>query len=330
MFANLKFSLLFICLLSICLTHWAKADSEDSIELPQSPQQWLNAPPLSKQALAGKGAVLVFFEETCPKCRQTMIGLQDFSKKYQLQPVVFIGVNSGTTRPEVQKYLAGVNCNWPTIVDYDRQLEAKTGVGQISLQNIIQVLILSPEGEFSRASFRDMDAAAEKALVGAKWKIDPSAIPADLIPIWREVEIGNYTKAAAPLKRARADHDSAVRETADKLYEFVNAELQVAVTDAEELKTSGQMWNAYKSCGAILAAYNGYDLPSELKATMKELIREEAVRKEISARQELLLLQKSIRPAYPERNASRIAKYQEKHAGTEASAELSALLEQQP
>ncbi len=41
----------------------AVAAQDAGISLPANPGQWLNSPPISLEAMKGKGAVLYFFEE---------------------------------------------------------------------------------------------------------------------------------------------------------------------------------------------------------------------------------------------------------------------------
>src|SRR5690349_3653751 len=55
-----------------------QATAADTAELlPRDPAAWLNSPPLSVEALKGKGVVLWFFEEQCPRCRAKWPGMYD-------------------------------------------------------------------------------------------------------------------------------------------------------------------------------------------------------------------------------------------------------------
>jgi len=82
-----------------------QATAADTTELlPRDPTAWLNSPPLSVDALKGKGVVLWFFEEQCPRCRAKWPGMYELAKRFEGQPVVFIAVNSGTSPIEVAQY----------------------------------------------------------------------------------------------------------------------------------------------------------------------------------------------------------------------------------
>lgn len=66
--------------------------------LPPEPANWINSVPLSLDSLNGKGAVIWFFEEQCPRCRAAWPDLMALAKKHENEPVAFIAVNSGTPR----------------------------------------------------------------------------------------------------------------------------------------------------------------------------------------------------------------------------------------
>ena len=97
------------------------------------------------------------------------------ANKYQGKPIVFIAVNSGTTTSAVASYLREHNITWPTIVDSGRQFEIAAGVGEISLQNIINYRVLNADGTLSQG--RSLDDAANRALATAAWNVDPETIP---------------------------------------------------------------------------------------------------------------------------------------------------------
>jgi hypothetical protein len=50
-----------LLLIAICSNLTAQ---DAGFSLPSNPAQWLNSPPISLEAMKGKGAVLYFFEET--------------------------------------------------------------------------------------------------------------------------------------------------------------------------------------------------------------------------------------------------------------------------
>ena len=72
-------------------------------------------------------------------------GLQAVARKFQDKPVLFLAVNSGTPRLQVQSYLRKNRVTWPAIADTDRSFERGCGVPPISLKNIYQVRIMKPD-----------------------------------------------------------------------------------------------------------------------------------------------------------------------------------------
>jgi Thioredoxin-like len=172
-------------------------------DLPTDPGRWINSPPLTKEMLAGKATVFYFVEETCPNCAKNWPGILEATTKFEGQPVLFVAVNSGTSRPEFEGYLRKNRVAWPAISDWDRTFEKQFGF-EISLENIGQVQVLMPDGNFQGGDFRDIGASATDAAKSAKWKIDPTDIPQTLRPAWLAIEFGSFTDAARPITRGLA------------------------------------------------------------------------------------------------------------------------------
>src|SRR5690242_16105341 len=119
--------------LSFCSPAKAQQSAPGGLVLPSSPESWMNAPPLSMENLKGKGVVLWFFEEDCPSCREKWPSLLETASNFKGRPVLFVGINSGTARPELERYLGEIKCPWPVIHDPQRTFERACGVKEISL-----------------------------------------------------------------------------------------------------------------------------------------------------------------------------------------------------
>ena len=171
-------------------------------EFPQNQAQWINGSPLSLEAVKGKVVFLWFFDADCPTCRGKWPGLMQTAHQFDGKPVLFVGVTSGKPREQLEKYVKETGLTWPVIVDTSREFETAAGIRPIiSLQNIHQVRIISANGKMSGGNYEDIAGEVTKALVGAAWKIDPAGMPESLLPAWTAVEFGNYSQAAAMLKR---------------------------------------------------------------------------------------------------------------------------------
>jgi thiol-disulfide isomerase/thioredoxin len=318
--------------LAIVSSALAQEDASE-FNLPADPSLWINSPPLSKQALAGKGAVLWFYEEGCPRCRERWPGLLATAKKFEGQPVVFIAVNSGNDREDVAHYAREVNCNWPVVVDPSRQLEKSAGVGEISLQNIYQCRVLTADGRLVPASAQDLERSAETALSGAKWRVDPKDIPAALKPAWVSIELGNPAAAATAVKKGLTSPKADLKAGATKLNEAVQAEIQKLVEAAKEADAAGNKWQAYKSYQTAATTFAGYTLPAEVPAALKELPLDEGVKKELTAQKGLeaaLKLARSQSSGTRRSALQRLRKLTEDFAGTEAATQAEKLLADAP
>jgi thiol-disulfide isomerase/thioredoxin len=303
-----------------------------NFQLPSDPAAWVNTNgPISLQTLAGKGVVLYFYEEGCPRCRDRWPGILAIAKKYEGKPVFFMAVNSGNSRTEVEQYARDVSLTWPIIVDSTREFEKQSGIGEISLQNIYQAGIITSEGTFRRASASDLEGAAEAALAGAKWEVDPAGIPVTLQAAWTAIEFGNPSGAAAAVKKGLTSPKADVKAAATRLNDAVQAKIKSLVDAAKNAETTGNKWMAYKSYQAAIDQYGGYDLPPEVRANQKTLGEDEAVKKQVLAQKGLESAAKLLRsPAASVRRGAitKLKKLAEDYPDTDAAAEAQKLVAQ--
>ena len=132
--------------------------------LPTEKSAWINSLPFSQKTLNGKAMVLWFFEEGCPKCKAKWRELNSLPLSFKGQPVIFVAVNSGNSSEAVAKYVKQNKVKLAVIADTDRQLEKLASIGEISLNNIYQTVIMTPDGQLHRADANDLKATAEAAM----------------------------------------------------------------------------------------------------------------------------------------------------------------------
>jgi thiol-disulfide isomerase/thioredoxin len=283
------------------------------------------------QALAGKGAVLYFYEEDCPRCRGRWPAVLAVAQKYEGKPVIFLAVNSGNSRQAVEQYTREVRLPWPTIVDTSRELERQAGVGELSLQNIYQAGVITSEGKFRRADASNLEGAADAALAGAKWLVDPVGIPLPLRSAWLAIEFGNPAAAAVTVKKGLASSKADIKEGAGKLNAAVQAMFGSLVDAAKQAEAAGNKWAAYKSYQTAVEKYGGYDLPPEVRTTQKQLLDDEGVKKQLLAQKGLEAAVRSLRsPSSSARRGAvtRLKKLVEDFGETDAAAEAHKLIAQ--
>ncbi|MEK6258456.1 MAG: TlpA disulfide reductase family protein [Planctomycetota bacterium] len=256
----------------------ATARADELPAFPADPAHWINSGPLTASGLKGKGIVLWFFEEECPRCRARWPGLIESAKKFESQPVVFIAVNSGSSRSTIEDYVRQVKCPWPVLLDPARDFEKACGVKEISLQNIYQMKYVRPDGTLLTGNFSDMEETANKALVDAKWKLDPNDVPDSLKPTWIAIETGNYKGLAVSLKKSQVSGKPEAKEAAKKLMEIVQQELDDQVSAIKEAQASGNTWTAYQLCNQLSVRFAGFDLPKDIATLKKDLMKDAKVK----------------------------------------------------
>jgi thiol-disulfide isomerase/thioredoxin len=299
--------------------------------LPANPAMWLNSPPLNTETLKGKGVVLWFYEEQCPSCRKKWPDMYAVAKKFEGEPVVFIAVNSGNPRDEVEQYAKGVSLPWPVIVDPTREFEKQWLDKEISLQNIHQLGIILPSGRKTMGDWSKFEDSVQKAAEGATWKIDPKTIPVAFQPTWRLVEMGKYSAAAGMVKKGLVTKNEEVKQAATRVNAFVQEELKTAADRAAKLREQGDAWQAYRAYSELAANFAGYELPPEATAAQKELAADEQVKNQLDGAKTLESIKKTFPPRTDlakKRIVRRLEQLIEQFPGTEAAAEAKSILDQ--
>lgn len=305
-----------------------EGEQKASPKLPTNPAVWINFPPISNDMLAGKAAVLYFFEETCPRCAEAWPRVLTQAAKFEGEPVMFIAVNSGSSRLQLEAYLRKNKVNWPVICDSDRSFENQFAF-MISLENIKQVRLLMPDGKFKNGDFDNIEGSAVDALRDAKWKIEPKDIPPVLHPAWLAIEFGNYPGAAQTLKK-NLNGKGEIKEAATLLNQFVLDDLTAQTDAAKKLLDDGKKWEAFKRYSAITIKFKGFAIPAEVNSTLKELATDDAIKEEQAAmRQFDFAMQAAARSPSARKGAiKQLEKLIKDHPDTEAAAEAQKVIEQ--
>lgn len=290
-----------------CLVIVNVAIADQAPPFPSDPNAWLNSGPLSVSGLKGKGIVLYFFEEDCPKCRDRWPALLETAKKFEKQPVLFIAVNSGSPRAKIQSYIQSVKVPWPVLIDTSRDFEKACGLFQeISLQNIYQVRYITPEGEI-KLGLQELEEVAEKAAEGAQWKIDPANVPEPLKLTWNSVEIGNYKNIASTLKKSTSSSKQDVRDAAEKLMEIVQKEIDDQMAMVKEAQEASNPYKAYEVLNEMSDRFAGFELPKDAVNLKKELSKDAKVKAGLAATKGLDLARKQLAAGNPAAKAKSIA-----------------------
>ncbi len=239
-------------------------------------------------------------------------------------------MNSGNSRGRVQSYARQNRITIPIIVDTDRRVEKQLGVPAISLQNIWAAAILNSDGRVMRASAHDLGQAANRALQGARWNVDPQGIPRELRTAWQAVEFGNYSAAASPVRKGIQSSKADVSAAASRLNEYVEEKVGRQIELAEEAANAGNKYAAYRQYSAIASGFKGFQLPDGLAETVRTLYADETVKIEMAAMKRLNSALAALSSPSPSghKKAQRILETLVKtSADTEAGARAQAMLD---
>lgn len=291
-------SLTSVCRLLVAFTAslgiMTAARAEHAPPFPTDPNAWINSGPLSVGALKGKGIVLWFFEEDDANTRTLWTELLATAKKYESKPVVFIAVNSGNPKAKTEGYIRQVKVPWPVIVDTSRDFEKACGLFQeINAQNVSGIRYIKPDGEI-QTGLMDLEDAADKAVEGAEWKIDPSGIPDSLKSTWIAIEIGNYKGLSATLNKSAKSSKADVKEATATLMEAVQKEIEAMANQVKEAQEAMQTYKAYELVSELSDRFNGFELPKDVVALKKDLAKDAKVKAGMAAAKSLEVARKQL------------------------------------
>ena len=263
-----------------CPSHCHAQQAATDKPAVEFPAEWVGSAPFSADVLRGKAMFLYFYEEQCPKCKEAWPQILAAARKFSDEPIVFVAVNSGTSRAEVEQYVREVGLDWPVIVDVDRSFETACGIVQVNLQNIAQVAYINAQGQVQLGNWSDVEGTVQQALAGAKWNLDPSEIPAELKPAWRSIEFGDYAAAAPALAKIKSARKPEVKAAGQKLLDYVD---QRIASELDAAKVEASPYRAHEQYTAIAQRFAGYPAADKATAARRALAGKPAFKKELAA-----------------------------------------------
>ena len=256
-------------------------------ELAATPDQWINSPPISLDAIKGKGVVLCFFEVSAAKTKAGWPKVFEVTKPTEGQPIIYIGVNSADSRQAVQQYAQQVNLEWPIMLDPSRSFEKQCEVGTIGADNPIQLCVIAQDSKLQKGDWSQWALTITKALKDAKWNVDPKEVPEALNPAWYAVEFGNDAQAATVIKKSLTSNKADIKQGAEKLKAAVQTKIDALAADAKKALDAGKKYDAYAIYVDLADQFKGYDLPPEATSAHKELAKDAEVKAALLAKKSL-------------------------------------------
>lgn len=252
------------------------------------------------------------------------------SKEYQDKPIVFIGVNSGTSPASIAAYAKQVGITWPMIADPTRELERRVGFQEISLNNIKQVAYMTADGQVRKGNWTDVPGTISQALRGASWQVDPATIPNGLKNAWRAIEVGEFAMAARDITKSLKSGDQVTKQAAESLFAVVTTELKKDTASAWALGKAKDHYGAHVAMTQLQERFKGYEIPEKITSAAKWLEKQKSVTAEVAAQALLKEARTAIDSpitAVKKRAVSRLNNILKHHPDTQAAKEAKELLE---
>jgi len=305
------------------------ADLAHALDFPQNPQQWLNSTPLSFKQTAGKTVVLYFFHEQDPECAARWTEMKALAKKYETQPVLFLGINSSGSREEVNAYLKQADLDWPVLLDVNRAFSRECPITELSADNGMQVAILNPDGTVIAGSWEQPEESFQNSLKYSSFKLDPTTIPPTMRTAWRQVEFQQYTAAAPAIKKAMKSSKEELKQGAEALMAYLQPLIDEQISVAEAAYDADEKWPAYRAYLELSEQFKGYELPTNIESRKKELQGDAAVKPELAAMKAYEAARKqAINPATKKKGIAALRKLIKDKPDTDASKKAQELVDE--
>jgi peroxiredoxin len=308
----------------------ALAQSAGAPELPTDANQWINSSPLTYGGMRGKSVFLWYFEETCPGCAGKWPALKKLAEENADRPVLFVAVNSGNDSRQLAGYIKKHKIDWPVIVDPDRSFEQASGVEEISLQNIHQVMVVKPDGEFATGDWDDLPGTVDKAADGAEWKVKYDRLDPSMHAAVRRMEFGDFRPAALAIRNGLKDKDPNVQRAARQVGQQIQRLMQQAVDEAVADLAADDVWAQFEARECIAQRFSPHKLPDAAAAELDRLRTDPAVKQELSASRAVDVNAAAVRSedtSVRERAVTRLERVLSTYPNTRAAARAKELLE---
>ncbi|MEX0776958.1 MAG: redoxin domain-containing protein [Phycisphaeraceae bacterium] len=255
----------------------------------------------------GKVVVVFLYESNCPRCAGLIPQRNEVVAAYKDKPVVFLAVGAGDSAQSVTSYVRKTGLVMPVFIDPLSVMERRLDV-KISMNNIYAFRVIGPDGKISGYDMTPQ--AIDKALKDVTWKYKEKGYHEQLNPIIELLEWGQYEKAVPALRQWRSNHKKDVAESAQKLYDAVQAEGQAWKEEADAAVETDPV-KAYDLYVKLAAAFKGEDLGKAADAARRPLANNPTVKKELAARPHFDRLNAMMAQAQPANKKSITAYLQE-------------------
>ncbi len=276
----------------------------------------------------GKVVVLFFYEQDCPRCRGEIPNRNKVVEQYRGKPVQFIAVAAGDSLNDAKAYLASTHLEMPVFADALGLMEQRYNT-KISLQNIWQFRIISPDGNIVGMSMepKEIDAALAKAT----WRFKGKGYDAKLDGAIERFEWGQYAEGMRTLKPFLKNTKKDIAESAKKLYDEIRAEGDKWFADAENAAGANNPVDAYDLYLKVSVVFAGEELGKKANDALKKLAANKELKSELAARQAWIQLNNGMSRATAQQKPEALATAQQiakRFAGTPTAAKAEKLAQE--
>ena len=221
---------------------------------------------------AAKPYCSISSKKSAPSAPPSWPAIMATAKKYQGEPIFFVAVNSGTSKPSIKQSAVRTGVDWPIIVDMDRAF----GTGVWRVADLTEKRNAESDPSTPKVNWKLADWGDAKAPSFAcpqqdqPLELQAKDVPPELYQVWLSVELGQFSDAGRGSKWYRTTGNADFKDATRKLADYVNGRIRHELDKAKtELETS--KYRAYQHYATIAEQYAGYAATKEAVTAQREL-----------------------------------------------------------
>jgi peroxiredoxin len=275
----------------------------------------------------GRVVVLFFYESGCPRCKGSIPERNEVVKAFEGKPVKFLAVGASDSLASAMSYGSETRLQMPIFADNLGLMEGRYGQ-KLSLQNIWQFRVIGPDGKIVGNQMNQQ--TIERALEKAAWKYDPEDYDPKLKPALDAFEWNQWDTGMRLLTPLRRNRNTAVAESAKKLYDVLRKEAEGLKDEAEKLAKNDPV-KAHDLYSKVAANFRSEAIGKDAANAKQKLATNKAVAAELAARREFTQLTSGIAAAGPnqkEQVLQQLNVFLKKRADTPTGDKVAALVKE--
>ena len=273
----------------------------------------LNAKSFAPADLEGKVVLYEVFRTASEACRGQVGTLDQLDAKYRERGLVVVAVTD-EGRPLVERFIRETGAKHAILI------EESDSVAAFGVTSFPSTFLIDADGRLAWAGHgADFEDRALRRLLG-EVRVLPT-LPGSLDSIRRSMEKKEFAAARRALESRIAAEGTPAdeKQAAEKALRWIDTIAARMLDGAADARREGDGWTAAHALRRVAAQFRGLDSGDRAKAGLDDLMKDEALRREVEAGDAWERLEDRLPTLKPEQAAQSCRQFEQKWTGTRAA-----------